>query len=273
VSGDPHALTALYALDAVSDDERPEAERHLAGCEDCREEIAEVRAALAGAVVDVAPPPSMRAAVLAQLDAVPQLPPLPRPAAADDGGAGQLPADTAAQGQAPEAPAVDELARRRAARRRFLPALAAAAAAVVLAAATGLGWAALDYRHDRDAAQRAAVALGEVASAPDAVTVAAQSGSGEWARTRLVVSRSKGEAVLIPSGTSRAPSGRTYQLWFIDGASSKPRPAGTFGGGTGTPDVLAGEVGSAAAVAVTVEPQGGSRQPTTTPVVTYTLST
>jgi anti-sigma factor RsiW len=64
---EPHDLTAGYALDALSDEERETYEAHLAHCERCRRELAELTeaaAALAWAVESPAPPPSLRDRVL-----------------------------------------------------------------------------------------------------------------------------------------------------------------------------------------------------------------
>jgi anti-sigma factor RsiW len=64
---EPHDLTAGYALDALSDEERETYEAHLAHCERCRAELAELTeaaAALAWAVESPAPPASLRERVL-----------------------------------------------------------------------------------------------------------------------------------------------------------------------------------------------------------------
>ncbi len=62
-----HDLTAAYALDALDEDERREYERHLSGCERCREELAgfrEATGALAFGVVSPQPPPELRERIL-----------------------------------------------------------------------------------------------------------------------------------------------------------------------------------------------------------------
>ena len=246
-----HDLTAAYAADAVTPDERVRAEQHLAGCAACRRELAVVReglAALAGAV-PVQPPAHLRATVLARLDEVPQLPPL----------------------RAPEAVVVDLDARRRSRPRRALVALAAAAAAVVLLGGGALGWTAVQYRADRDQARAVAADLGRVVSAPDAVTVAASSGADEqWAGTRLVVSVQQRTAVLLDTGADPAPDGRTYQLWLL--RDGRPVPAATFDAEADDPAVLREDMAGVTGVAVTVEPEGGSTEPTTEPVALYPMA-
>jgi anti-sigma-K factor RskA len=73
-----------------------------------------------------------------------------------------------------------------------------------------------------------------------------------------------GQATLSVSGLANAPSGKTYQAWIIP-ASGAPRPAGLFPGTTSALR-LRGTVPKHGVVAVTVEPTGGSRAPTTTPI-------
>jgi anti-sigma-K factor RskA len=71
-------------------------------------------------------------------------------------------------------------------------------------------------------------------------------------------------ATLHVSGLPAAPSGKTYEAWVIP-AGQSPRPAGLFPGGETTTLHLHGTVPKRAVVAVTVEPSGGSTQPTTKP--------
>jgi anti-sigma factor RsiW len=67
MADDLHTLTAPYALDALSPDERERFEAHLATCERCRAELAGLQDAagsLAFVVEGPAPPPALRAAIL-----------------------------------------------------------------------------------------------------------------------------------------------------------------------------------------------------------------
>lgn len=63
---DLHALTGVYALDALPEGERAEFEAHLAGCATCRREVEDLRAVGADLAVltEQAPPPSLRSRVL-----------------------------------------------------------------------------------------------------------------------------------------------------------------------------------------------------------------
>jgi len=90
------------------------------------------------------------------------------------------------------------------------------------------------------------------------------------AQGSVVVGR-HGEAALVVSGLAAAPSGRTYELWVMRGSSAKP--AGLFAGGGGTTTVHVGEpVGSGERVGVTLEPAGGSPQPTSAPLFTSAVA-
>ena len=64
-----HELSAAYALDALSAEERQEFEQHLAHCEECRETVAafhDTAASLAHGVEAQQPPPELRARLLEQ---------------------------------------------------------------------------------------------------------------------------------------------------------------------------------------------------------------
>jgi len=85
------------------------------------------------------------------------------------------------------------------------------------------------------------------------------------AQGNLAVAASGG-AVLFTCGIGRAPAGKTYEAWVITGG--RAARAGQFQGGQGCVAVpLARPVPSGSAVAVTVEPAGGSDQPTTAPII------
>jgi hypothetical protein len=90
------------------------------------------------------------------------------------------------------------------------------------------------------------------------------------AKGRVFVNRGKG-VVFIGANLPKLDQGKTFELWVIP-ANGKPVPAGTFDsqGDSTAVYVSSGSV-SAAAIAVTVEPAGGSAQPTTTPFVTTKL--
>lgn len=122
----------------------------------------------------------------------------------------------------------------------------AAAAAVAACAAIGLGvWAAgLQSQLSHHAALRALVLRG--------------------ARGSLVVGHD-GEAALVVSGLTPAPTGKTYEMWVLRGTSA--RPAGLFAARGATTAVrLSARVATGERVGVTLEPAGGSPQPTEAPL-------
>ena len=67
---------APYVLGALDDLERTRYERHLATCDECAVEVAELRAGLDAIAVaeSIDPPARVRAAVLEQIESIDQLP-------------------------------------------------------------------------------------------------------------------------------------------------------------------------------------------------------
>ena len=92
------------------------------------------------------------------------------------------------------------------------------------------------------------------------------------ARGKVYVNARRG-VLLIASGLAPAPSGKTYEFWLIPKAGA-PQPAGLFEAGTNGA-ALHFRKGplpeNPAAVAVSVEPPGGSAAPTTKPVLVVAL--
>jgi anti-sigma-K factor RskA len=79
--------------------------------------------------------------------------------------------------------------------------------------------------------------------------------------------------VLIAAHMPKLESNRTFELWLIP-AGGNPVPAGTFrseGVSDAAVYVYQGQTANTATVAVTVEPEGGSPQPTTTPFIVSKL--
>jgi len=225
-----HELTAGYALDALDPDEKRSYEEHLEECEHCREELSsfwETTSALALATEGPEPSPDLRDRILA--------------------------------GARAERQNVVTLRRRSS----FTPVrVLSAAAAAAAVAAIGLGiWALSLHGRLGDAHDRLAVDRGKlsVLADPSARSVSLAKGAG-----RLVVA-SDGRAVIVVDGLDRAPSGKTYELWVIDGKT--PKRAGLFPGGARSVVGVDGPVEENAVVAVTLERSGGVEAPTTAPLV------
>jgi anti-sigma-K factor RskA len=249
-----HDSAALYAVDALEPGEREAFEEHLRECVSCRREVAEyaeVGAQLADGVAQ-APPPSLREDVLAGIRGTAPLPARPAaPAAPVPPAAPVAPADD-------RGATVVSLDGRR--RRRRLP--AAAAAAVLVGAAVLGGWALGVQSEQRQQEQLAAQEEQEQArqnrllGAPDVVTRAIDL---DGRTATVVASRQAGEALVVSSGLPDPGEGREYQLWLME--DGVPVPDVHFSGGE-VRTWLEGDVGDAAAVAMTVEPAGGSQTPT-----------
>jgi anti-sigma-K factor RskA len=235
---DIHALSGAYAVDALDDAERVEFEEHLATCAECRAEVASLRetAALLAEGESETPPASLRAGVLSGISRVRPLPP----------------ETTAPAESTTEANVV---------RRRWWPQLLAAAAAVVLLAAGAVAW--HPWQHDRT------TLADRILGAPDAMKVVERlPGGGDLT---LVRSASLKRAVLIGHGVPDPGAGKTYQMWLQqpgeDMVSAGLMPDAD------EPTVLRGDAATAAAAAVSVEPEGGSEAPTTKPVAVFPLAT
>jgi anti-sigma-K factor RskA len=119
-----------------------------------------------------------------------------------------------------------------------------------------------------DRERAAAAAVNQVLAAPDA---AARTGSDAQGRgITAVVSTSLHRAVVTTHGLPAAPAGKVYQLWLMGESSSSVRSAGLLPDGGG-PVVATALNARSTAFAVTLEPDGGSKSPTTTPVAQLAL--
>jgi anti-sigma-K factor RskA len=238
-----HALSGAYAVDALDDVERARFEAHLRACPDCRTEVEtfrETAAALAGD--PIAPPAGLRADVLAGIEAIRPLPPL-----TEHGRDRAIPDETT--------------------RRPWLsgtgPLLVAAA--LVLVALLTTVW--LQPWAEDDAANPPTVTE-RVLAADDREDVVDRFPDGS--RAIVAISRSVGRAVALTEGLALAPAGRVYQLWF-------QLPKGDVVSAGLMPDqsdatvLLEGDASDATWVGITIEPDGGSKQPTTDPIASFDL--
>ncbi|MFF4033366.1 anti-sigma factor domain-containing protein [Streptomyces sviceus] len=260
---DLHSLAAPYALDALEPAERARFERHLKDCASC---AAEVRALSEDAVrlawSAAAPPPTaMRDRVLAAVRTIPQESAVrPEPARARPepvrARKSQLP---------PHVWGAQPPPRQRRRRPLFAPfATATAAAALVVASLFAVQ---ADRTQDELDAQKAQAS--EIAHVLQAADARATRGQDAQGRTiGVIASASEGRAVVTLSGYSAPPSGRVRQLWLMR-PGEQPRSLGLFA--ADTPLLASGLDKSATSLAVTVEPDGGSPQPTTQPVVQLAL--
>ena len=136
---------------------------------------------------------------------------------------------------------------------RWLAALAATSVLVIAALTAAL----FDVRDDLDRQQRA---LAQILRDDSGMTLAGVEG----AAARMVPTPDGG--LFAAAGLEEAPEGRTYQLWVID--DDGPHDAGTFEVDDGSVLLeVDRSLGTAEAVAVTIEPDGGSAQPTSEPIL------
>ena len=282
----PADLAGAYALHALSPEEAAEYERYLARSEQARIEAAELSdtaVALGLAAAPVQPSSALKASLMAQLSSTPQLAPLAVPttpvSSAPNGPAGSadqtdappaaIPIGSAPSLGAASAPAsTGGSAAERAQRRWFQrPAgyLVAAAAAVALFVTGTFAGQAIYGNPNDDFAQQQAASLAEIEAAPDSQRAAAQTATGQDAT--LVWSGELGLSAIIVDDLPALGDDQDYQLWYIGAAG--PVSAGTFDSdGSGTAwRVLDGTMAEGDTVGVTVEPKGGSEQPTTDPIV------
>jgi anti-sigma-K factor RskA len=90
-------------------------------------------------------------------------------------------------------------------------------------------------------------------------------GTEQGARAELITFEDD-RAVLVAENMPPAPEGKTYQIWVIRGDT--PQPSGLFEPkGDSVAAVVEKPVEGADAVAVTIEPKGGSKKPTTDPML------
>lgn len=224
-----HDLASAYALNAVDDDERRAFEAHLRSCERCQLEVAAVAETVAGMAEETAanPPQGLRTEVLAAIEGVQQLEPVPAPV---------------------------HLGERRRGRRIAAWPLAAAAAVVVAAAASyalfGLG-----------ADDGFTVSEIEVANAADSVLIELEPADDITGEITVSWSADLDAVLVTADGLAEPGQGQVYALWFV--LENGVAPAGLFSPVDGAISrVLPVDDLDALGWGVTIEPSGGSDQPT-----------
>jgi hypothetical protein len=236
-----HDDVGAWVLHALADDDANRFEQHLAGCEHCQADVAELQGVadvLPMAADQLEPPPELKGRIMAIVNAEAQL----------------LAATSPEADQVPEP--VRRPPERVRERRRWLgplvrlrPIPAAALASLILAVgvAGGIllsGGSSTDTHH----------------------------GFGpRGAEVALRVSNEHGR--LDVTGMPAPPPGRVYQVWLIKG-KQKPIPTQTLftpRGGRASVNIMESLKGTDK-VLVTAEPPGGSEQPTSKPVAGATLT-
>ncbi|WP_347107905.1 anti-sigma factor [Paenarthrobacter sp. S56] len=254
-------LAEIYALDAITEDERALIDDYVSKAPEGPEFRDRVRQARETLAISFAPEAEPPAGLFDNImDRITREASSPSPA--------DLPTP-AASPQAPSAPtgiAGDELAAarlKRQERRRLGGArgwiIGAAAAAAIAVAGVGVG--------SYVAGQNDPV--NQVLQAQDVQKKTAEVPGGGTAT--ISASSAKDSFVVLMDGVAPAPSGKVYQLWTLPKDGSAPVPQGTMDSETLSKPAVVKGLASASSVAITVEPAGGSKAPTTPPVLVVPL--
>ena len=250
---DRHALTGVYALDALDTAaEVARFERHLNRCQTCTSEVRGFRDTATRLALAVArqPPPALRTAVMTEVARTRQL------------------------------PAADDRARHARQGRTLLPRLAVAGAALAAAAAVILAVVLINTQNQLgrtqqqlsqakqhlSQAQTELAAINAVRTAADAALVTKVTPIG--GRVTVVSSPSRHQVVVTTSGLPALRAGKVYQLWLIGAHGNKIRSEGLLGlhNGRGGPTLISGVL-PGDIFGITLEPAGGTVQPTVAPFV------
>jgi anti-sigma-K factor RskA len=227
MSTDLHTLSGAYAIDALTSEEAEQFATHLEGCQACRDEVRELQEASARMGASEAIAPP--AALKARvLAAADQLPQLP--------------------------PKVTPTS---AARQRRLGAwIGAVAAAVVIIAGGIVG---ITQMNDNEAPV-ASDPVSQVFSASDAKTASVDTPEGP---VRVAMSTDSGQMAVDTMRLHSLSKSRVYQMWALhNGRATSVGVIADLKGGKVMPIPASGTT-----VAITVEPEGGSKQPTSKPIV------
>jgi anti-sigma-K factor RskA len=256
-----HLLAGSYALDALSEPDRDSFERHLQYCGTCEAEVrgfreTAVRLSLARAID---PPSAMREKVLAAAYRTRQLPPLAGGGTDRAARRGRLVRVVVPAGpRAKQAPSPHRRPPR-------VPRVLAAAVAACAAAGLALG-----IVSQVGTTPQTPTAISSVLGSRDAHSQTVRTAAG--GTLTAVISWDKREAVVTTADMASLPSQRVYQLWVMGPAGTTPaRSAGLLSRAGRAGPVLAGALKPGDRIGITVEPAGGTAQPTTAPVAVMTL--
>ncbi|MFC8303594.1 anti-sigma factor domain-containing protein [Specibacter sp. NPDC057265] len=269
-----HLLTGSYALNSLTDDERSDFERSALFDPQTLEEVrslSETASLLAYATPAEAPPEALKANVMAAIRNTRQLPASSvvrdissaRKQGARERGAGT--AAGAAGGSAQN--------------RRWVPALSAAAALLLFGGVGAGSWVAGQNSVSNDPQQQVALeqmqeqlnqteenqkTMLAIMSAADTKIATTPLAGG--VTVTVASSEAANRAAVMVNEMPELPADKSYELWLISAAGAVP--AGLMGG-TEQPalQILEGQLGAATHVGITVEPAGGSDEPTTTPLL------
>jgi anti-sigma-K factor RskA len=231
-----------YLLGALDDVERESFEDHLDECPVCRDEVERLRPAaeaLPRSVAPVAPPPSLKAALMAEVES-------------DLRERGKMPARSRAL-----AALRDRLAAAGGALAGMRPAVAGAGAAFVLLVGILVGYGATRIGSEEDGRT--------IAATVDMGTVPAASGS------LLMPGDASEGGILRVNGMPTLDRDSVYQVWVRRHGEVIAESLFSVGPGGKGAAAVSEDLEDADAVMVTREPAGGSRAPSEMPVLTVSL--
>jgi anti-sigma-K factor RskA len=241
---DPHSLSGAYALDALEPGaEHDRFTRHLSRCQSCASEVRgfrEVATAMAFAAT-TEPPAGLRDRVLAAAARTRQVPPEVRTHARP---------------------------RRTRTRMPWVPWLSGVVATASIVVAVLFGFARAHTQDELNQVRAENQAISLILSAPKARLLTPVITHGGVATVVLAADRH--ELAVVTTGLPALSAGKVYQLWLIGKTitSAGLLPAAKAGQ---TPAVLATGLVKGDALGLTVEPAGGSAQPTTKPILALPL--
>ncbi|TMC65443.1 MAG: hypothetical protein E6J17_02205 [Chloroflexi bacterium] len=220
---EPGGLARLMAGDTA---EAAALAGHLAGCDECTQEMARLRrvAGIVRGVVRTTPPPELREQTLAFVRAVGRL---------RSGTSGTLAAASAGVTSPMINPSAS-VERQRAARRPMGWRRLAAIAAVVAAAVAGTGIAVVQSQQQADAVRDLATVTTwtvRVNAQPDARHVALTATGATSERGMLLFSPTTRELVVVATGLVEPPAGQEFRCWVESGGVRQGVGRMSFGGG------------------------------------------
>lgn len=252
---------AVYALGSLPPGEAEKVRAHLATCEECREEYAQLRPA-AGALAysaeacpdqehgAVVASPLLKARIMQQV-----------------------------RREAP-APPKSNVAEMRAVRPIVWPAYAVAAACLVIALVTGIMNISLNDQMRQTRAELAQIdgqnhrLLADLAHQRTEAADLVSPDSERYGVDHGQIVRHGKRLYLAMEALPPPPKGKVYQAWTLRSGAARMSPSVTFVPNAGGVAVVPVPVDASTigAVAVSIEPDGGSKQPTSTPTFVFKFS-
>jgi len=252
-------LTGAYALDALTEDERKIFEGKLPMSEQLRHEATELTdtAALLGTAVDpVEPSAGLKLKLMELISITPQLAPEEATEAPASVSTFIAPVESIKVGKA------EAKANRHWFQRPVFAGLSVAVAAsfIVVAATTGhIGSSNVEQSNQANG-------LATISQASDSQRV--QEGFKGGGTATVMWSNKADKSAVFVNNIPHVQAGKSYQLWYVN-SKGTARSAGLLSDASVTQgwQVLDGTMKSGDSIGITVEPSGGSKAPTTKPVL------